>query len=251
MALRIMVYLGLLYQDLIKRKEVTAPGRLPPVFPIVIYNGDEPWSAPRDVAELVEALSGGLDAWCPHLRYHVLDEGRVTELADDNTVSDLIRLETGPDTAQLQRVVAALAQRLRSPENTELRRALTVWINRVVLKRLIPGAEIPEVNELKEIETMLAERVVTWTETWKREGMQQGMREGVQQGMQQGKSAVLSRLLRRRFGTISAATQARLESAAAEQIESWVENILDATTLDEVFVDPKPELGPDSTGAVE
>jgi predicted transposase YdaD len=41
MALRIMVYVGLLYQDMIKAGEVAAPGRLPAVFPIVIYN--PPW----------------------------------------------------------------------------------------------------------------------------------------------------------------------------------------------------------------
>ena len=35
MALRMMVYIGLLYQDLIKRKEVLADGRLPPILPIV------------------------------------------------------------------------------------------------------------------------------------------------------------------------------------------------------------------------
>jgi predicted transposase/invertase (TIGR01784 family) len=110
MALRIMVYLGLLYQDLIKRKEIAAPDRLPAVFPIVIYNGEPTWSAARDIAELIQPLPGGLTAYRPSLRYHVLDEGRETTLAEDNTVSDLIRLETGPDPAQLQRVVAALAQ---------------------------------------------------------------------------------------------------------------------------------------------
>jgi predicted transposase YdaD len=39
MALRMMVYVGLLYQDLIKRGDVLADGRLPPVLPIVLYNG--------------------------------------------------------------------------------------------------------------------------------------------------------------------------------------------------------------------
>ena len=36
MAVRIMTYVGLLYQDLIKRREIVAPDRLPPVFPAVI-----------------------------------------------------------------------------------------------------------------------------------------------------------------------------------------------------------------------
>jgi hypothetical protein len=40
MALRMMVYIGLLYQDLIKRADVRADGRLTPTLPIVLYNGN-------------------------------------------------------------------------------------------------------------------------------------------------------------------------------------------------------------------
>ncbi|HEY4565135.1 MAG TPA: Rpn family recombination-promoting nuclease/putative transposase, partial [Thermoanaerobaculia bacterium] len=39
MALRMMVYLGLFYQDLLKRGETTPSGKLPPVLPLVLYNG--------------------------------------------------------------------------------------------------------------------------------------------------------------------------------------------------------------------
>ena len=38
MALRIMVYQGLLYQDLIKSGDVLEDGRLPPILPIVLRN---------------------------------------------------------------------------------------------------------------------------------------------------------------------------------------------------------------------
>jgi hypothetical protein len=48
-----MVYVGLLYQDLIKTGEASSPGQLPAVFPIVIYNGDSAWTAHRNVAELI------------------------------------------------------------------------------------------------------------------------------------------------------------------------------------------------------
>jgi predicted transposase/invertase (TIGR01784 family) len=39
MAVRMMTYLGLLYQDLIRRGDVLPGRRLPPVLPIVLYNG--------------------------------------------------------------------------------------------------------------------------------------------------------------------------------------------------------------------
>jgi hypothetical protein len=79
-------------------------------------------------------------------------------------------------------------------------------------------------------------------------GMQQGMQQGIQQGMQgmqqgmqqgirQGESALLERQLTRRFGPPSAETVARLQAGTVEQLEQWAENILDATTLEDVFKD--------------
>jgi predicted transposase YdaD len=36
MALRVMVYVGLLYQQLIRHRQIPEPGRLPPVLPLVL-----------------------------------------------------------------------------------------------------------------------------------------------------------------------------------------------------------------------
>jgi hypothetical protein len=76
MALRVMTYVGLLYQDLIKRREVVRPHRLPPVFPAVIYNGSTPWRSHRDMVELIEPPPAGLQRYLPRHRYFLLDEGR-------------------------------------------------------------------------------------------------------------------------------------------------------------------------------
>jgi len=42
MPLRILNYMLLLYEDLIKQKEVSADELLPPVFPVVVYTGAAP-----------------------------------------------------------------------------------------------------------------------------------------------------------------------------------------------------------------
>ena len=130
-------------------------------------------------------------------------------------------------------MVARLTERLQAPENRELRRALTVWIHRVVLQRLVPGTAIPPVNELKEIESMLAERVVEWTKTWKEQGIEEGRKEG----RKEGEIVVLERQLTRRFGPLTESLQLRLHSATTEQLEHWADRILDATRLDDVFSD--------------
>ena len=56
----------------------------------------------------------------------------------------------------------------------------------MVLQRPVPGAAVPPGNELKEIESMLAERVVEWTKTWKEQGIEEGRKEGHKEGRKEG-----------------------------------------------------------------
>src|SRR5690606_20347039 len=96
MAVRILVYLGLLYQDLVRTGQLAGEGRLPPVLPIVLYNGNPRWSAPTDIADLIVPVPGGLETYRPRLRYFLLDEGRYaeSELAPlRNLAATLFRLE--------------------------------------------------------------------------------------------------------------------------------------------------------------
>ena len=248
MALRILVYTGLLYQDLIKSGVVTTPDRLPPVFPIVVYNGEQRWTAKRELSELIEPYAEGLQVYRPNQRYFLLDEGRVTEAEltqSQTTLAEIIRLESSPEPEALRQIISRLTQRLKAPRYDSLRRALVVWVNRVVLRKLVPEEAIPELAELQEIDNMLAERVEQWTEKWKQQGMQAGLQAGRQEGRQEGRQAgrqeearhMLQRMITRRFGPVNAETRIRLESATVEQLEHWADNILDATSLEAVFQD--------------
>ncbi len=44
-----------------------AHGRLPPVVPIALYNGEPPWDAAREVAELIAPGPAGLERYRPQL----------------------------------------------------------------------------------------------------------------------------------------------------------------------------------------
>src|SRR5574340_804939 len=69
----------LVYQDLVRTGQLATEGRLPPVLPIVLYNGSRRWDAPVDVAALVIPIPGGLETYCPRLKYFLLDEGRYAD----------------------------------------------------------------------------------------------------------------------------------------------------------------------------
>ena len=257
MAVRILTYVGLLYQDLIKSGRVTG-GRLPAVFPLVLYNGMRPWTAERQVADLIEPVPASLSAYRPSLRYFLMDEGRLpqTSLAQpDNAVASMVELERSGSPAEISQVVGRLVEKLEAPQNRELRRALAVWIRRLVLRRFAPEGDVPELQDLPETHHMISERVDSWTQEWLRQGMQQGMQKGIQQGMQQGmqqglqqglqqgkqqgmrdgQAVVLRELLTQRFGTLPPEIEARLEQASLDQLRDWFPRILTAQSLAAVF----------------
>jgi hypothetical protein len=54
-------------------------------------------------------------------------------------------------------------------------------------------------------------------------------------GKAQGLATALLRQLGRRFGPLSAAVDARVRTADPAALEGWLDRVLDARTLDDVF----------------
>lgn len=233
MAVRLLTYVGLLYQDLIKNRQLLARGMLPPVLPLVLYNGSHPWNAALCMKELIQPVSGELSFYRPDFRYLLLEERGYQEekLPAHNLVSAIFRLEKSQYPEDVHAVVTSLIDWLKLPDQLSLRRAFTVWIRRVLLPVRLPGQELPEVNNLMEVQTMLAERVKEWTREWKEEGLQQGM----QQGMQKGALQILMHLLEKKFGEIPLDIVSQINHANEKQILQWSERILTADNLGDIF----------------
>ena len=180
MALRILSYTSLLYQELVRSAApvLDEHGRLPCVLPVVIYNGETPWRAAEEVGELVQPADAVLASCRPSQRYRVLDERHVgaDDLPGRNLMTAVVRLEQIRSLADLVPVVRLLRSWLRSPEDDELRRVFTDWV-REIAERLVPeGEEVPPDMTLEEMEMTLVERVSEWPKQWLREGIEQGSR---------------------------------------------------------------------------
>lgn len=238
MAVRLMTYMGLLYQDLLKEGELTADGRLPLVIPLVIYNGEEEWSAPRDLAELIEHVDETAESYVPRLRYWVIDEGRydLSDLARRNSVAaQVFWLEKNPERQALKQGTERLAPLLDGPEDAPLRRAMLAWIYRVLMPSRGEDGPIPETVSLEDFKAMLAKRVQEWNRELREEGRLVGLKEGIKQGRQKGEAALLLRLLERKFGHLDPQTRKRVRSADAESLLDWGERVLTAERLEDVF----------------
>ena len=244
MALRMMVYTGLLYQDLIKRGEALKDGRLPPVLPIVLYNGAPRWNAAIEVADLIPVVPGMVAQYRPQMKYLVIDEGFYSEghLASlQNLVAAVFRIEHPSTPESIRELIGLLEVWLT--DMPELKRMFAIWIRATLMRRSNYTIVLPEVQNLKELKMALAERMVEWAEGYKAQGVQQGVQQGMQagvqqglqQGVQQGEALALQKLLSRRFGVIPAEIVGQISSASTEQIDEWLDLVLDAPSMDAMF----------------
>ena len=235
MALCILTYTGLLYQELIRNEapEVAA-GRLPAVLPVVLYNGAGPWTAAREMGELIAPSGPWLAPFQPAERYHLLDLKRVP--TDDLPRANLLRavagLEQSRSPKDLLRVVEALQRWLRDPRAAELQRAFADWVRQMV-EHEAPGVTVmPSARTLEDVRMAIVER--TWSAGLFQEAREKGLAEGRREGLDQGREQGLEeqrKLLRRqaaaRFGADTAAHLARVLAPIAEperlaEIGDWL-----------------------------
>ncbi|MGD9731493.1 MAG: Rpn family recombination-promoting nuclease/putative transposase [Desulfamplus sp.] len=198
MAVRIMTYIGLLYQDIIRSQSLKRGDALPPVVPMVIYNGRPAWKSPCEIKELINPVHSSLEKFTPHLSFWLLDEGRV---GDDNLeefktifnlTAELIAFEFCKTPEEIREHISRLHENLKEPENQEIRRTFAMWLSRLLKSRL-KNDSIPEFQELMEVDAMLAETITEWTETWKAEGEAKGRAEGKAEGI--GKGRMIERII--------------------------------------------------------
>ncbi len=206
MAVRMLVYTGLVHQDLIRREELGPGGELPPVLPIVLYNGRSRWTAARDVPQLAAPAGEALARYQPSQRYFLLD-ARAHEdddLPRDNLVSALLRFENSRSPEDLRRAAEALSDWLGRPGEAELKRAFVQWAVRVAAPARLGAEDLRRtVSKLEEDPTMLAERSNEWYEEAHKRGREQGIEQGIEQGRAEER-ALLQRLAALKFGTDTA-----------------------------------------------
>ncbi|MEA2601515.1 MAG: hypothetical protein QOF89_2507 [Acidobacteriota bacterium] len=164
------------------------------------------------MSELIAKIPGGLEQYLPHLRYCLLDEERIADSELEslrNLAAALFRLEKSRGPQDIERVLTALLGWLQEPELAELKRSFAEWVVEVLLPGRVPGVTIPQVADLQEVRSMLAESVIEWTQQWKQEGLEEGLEQGREEGREEGRRQVLEKVreillrdLERRFGPL-------------------------------------------------
>ncbi len=139
----------------------------------------------------------------------------------EHPVAVLFELEQSDSPEAVVRGIERLTAML--PEDDPLRKVFLSWLRYVLVPTRMPEAEIPEIERLEELKTMLDEKNPTWTAKWLAEGKKEGEQE------------VLMRLVQRKYGDLSDEIRARIKAAGSEQLLDWADRLIMADTLDEVF----------------
>ena len=198
MAVRVLAYTALLYQDLLR----TSPDPLPPVLPIVLHHGPGRWTATVDVAGLAAPCGAFLAPYQPAQRYFLLDVGGYTDTPlphGRNLVAALIRLERNRGRADVDAVLGALDEWLSESGNEGLRRAVGEWMRQVYAPGRPAGAAQPVDENRTEAQAMLRERVKEWMEEERSEGRAEGRSEGRARQVE-----LMRRMAARKFGSATA-----------------------------------------------
>jgi predicted transposase YdaD len=262
MALRMLNYTSLLLQDLVREHGKDFPAdRLPPILPLVLYNGTPPWRAKIDIADFCRHWPESLAAYRPQLKYHLIDEQRlnlhpVAEVR--NFTAAIFALETSRSDHDVITLLHALGKLLAAPGMQQLRQTMDDWL-KASLQGRAPTSTIEQIHNILEGDDMLADRVEGWFKQaeqrgWNEgllageqkgllegrnegllEGRNEGLLEGRNEGLLEGEAKVLARQLSRRFGTLPKWAALRVQEAETAQLEAWADAVLDAATLDEVF----------------
>jgi len=275
MALRMMTYRGLLYEDLRSRQAgqdtQATGGLLPAMIPIVLYSGIRRWKAPHQIRDLILPVNDLLEPFQPRLKYILLDTQTLTRQVLESTATlgaitdaDLqdnlawlqFRLEhnKGRDDVidLIHRLVSLTQPSLGQQQSGELHESgsqgnsstqdvFANWLHSVVLPRSLPAlhqCKTGSQENLNASSTISISEVINMlmnTRNWEEQWRQEGIEKGIEKGIRQGQAAQLADTMSYRFGPIPEDILLRLENASPEELSRWARNLLDAKNMEQVF----------------
>ncbi len=186
MAVRLMTYVGLLYESLCQRQGFPP---LPILVPVVLYCGRDRWTAADSVRPLVLAEPAALAGFVPGFRYILIDERRceLLGLEQRNLVDAMIRCGRAASAPAASEEVLRLQEWLRGDANAALRRAFVTWLDIVLIRPQFPEVKLKAGDGLVEVAKVLGNSM-TWIEQAETEGREEALRDTFQ------------RVVRNRFG---------------------------------------------------
>lgn len=210
---------------------------LPVVFPLVLYTGKQPWTAPMDIYPLFgeqEPLARSF--WLKP--YTLIDLHRMSdEILKQHNFSGLV--EFALKHRKASHFEKFLTETFPWIESLKQQNApLAIFLGGNVLFYFLGTNKSVSKETFKQLaeqhlSTTTRGEIMTLAEQFRHEGLEQG----IQQGIQQGESTILLHLLKLKFRKISDIYLQKITDADADMLLVWSERVLTAKTIEDVFAE--------------
>ena len=213
MPVRILLETALVYDYLSKSEGGSRERKLPPVLPIVVHVGKQPWPWPMRLADL---LADEAKAFLP---FALGQEALL--VSEEDAARGLVRVETPweamlrlrypADEGEYKEAAAALEG---LPLSDAMREALLAWVRSDMIEAGAKEEDVAKVQRLEDlggpvVDSWFAKRLRESGRKERAEGRREGRREAEARA-QRDQRATLVRLARRKFGVETAEELAAL-----------------------------------------
>ena len=205
---------------------------LPPILPMVVYHGASEWKVSLSLRDTIKAPEA-IKHYQPDVRYILVDLGPIPNeqlSAYPPLRAGLLALKYShrdgdPETVLVQAFTDA--RDMPSLFKMLVVYATTVYasVHPVLLRRAIRRVRPDWEDEMLSIAA----------KEWMAEGAAKGRAEGEAKGELKAKADTLLRQLHRRFKTLPNGIEDRVRAADSVLLDEWLDRILDAQTLEDVF----------------
>ncbi len=209
------------------------PANLPPVIPVLVYQGDSPWPYGETFQQSLR-LPDAFAPYMPEFRYVLCDLSRLSDAEIEGIVwlrVALLLMKHIADPALPEQLPAIfdLCRELAS-KRTGLEFLETILRYLSAASRTVSKQDIRQAiaTTLPKLEERL---MTTMAEEWLEEGRVEGLAKGTLLGERQ----MLLTLLEQRFGTVPASYQKRLKQADSDTLLEWGRRLLSAPSLKDIF----------------
>ena len=202
MALRVLNYITNFYMDFLVNN--SGVKKLPAVFPIVLYNGSAPWTAPANLSGLIEQTPP-LGRFTLDFEYFLIAENRYSQealLNIRNIVSTLFLAESHYDLDLLE---VELLNVFSSEVDKEAVSLFLNWFRQLAFHGRIESEDYQSLEYIYQNEEEVKTMLVTALERERERFFQNGLREGEQKGRIEGEQK----------GRIEGEQKGRIETAKA------------------------------------
>jgi predicted transposase/invertase (TIGR01784 family) len=189
MALRFASYILNFYATELKKKK---RDKLPVVFPLLLYNGKQRWTAARRLQDMIDVIDPSLRDYLIRFKYFTIDIGSFSKRSlvklKNNLITAIFLLETARNEEELKKVLEEMIDIVRTEADKDLVDSFTDWLEMQLKREKIEGINISKIITEKGEHTMLSETLHEILKEREKRGERKGLLKTATELLKEGLS---------------------------------------------------------------